>query len=56
MTKYARVRTDDGIVEGTYEDGVVTGDGGEYVVGETAELLAPTVPSAFYCVGRNFGA
>jgi 2-keto-4-pentenoate hydratase/2-oxohepta-3-ene-1,7-dioic acid hydratase in catechol pathway len=56
MTKYARVRVGEEVVEGTYEDGVVTADGDEYVVGEDCDLLAPCVPSAFYCVGRNFGA
>ncbi|WP_255148910.1 fumarylacetoacetate hydrolase family protein [Halorarius halobius] len=55
MTKYARARTDAGVIEGTYADGVVTADGEEYVVGEDCELLAPCEPSAFYCVGRNFG-
>ena len=55
MTKYARVSTDDGIRTGEYDDGVVTTDEGEYVVGKDADLLAPCEPSAFYCVGRNFG-
>lgn len=55
MTKYARVSTDDGIQTGEYDDGVVTTDEGEYVVGEGADLLAPCEPSAFYCVGRNYG-
>ena len=55
MTKYARVSTDDGIRTGEYDDGVVATDEGEYVVGEDADLLAPCEPSAFYCVGRNYG-
>ncbi|PSQ53368.1 fumarylacetoacetase [Halobacteriales archaeon SW_8_65_20] len=55
MTKYARVSTDDGIQTGEYDDGVVATDDGEYAVGEDAELLAPCEPSAFYCVGRNYG-
>ncbi|RNJ25710.1 fumarylacetoacetate hydrolase family protein [Halosegnis longus] len=55
MTKYARVTTDDGVQTGEYDDGVVTTDDGEYVVGEDADLLAPCEPSAFYCVGRNYG-
>jgi len=55
MTKYARVSTDDGIRTGEYDDGVVTTDEGEYVVGKDADLLAPCEPSAFYCVGRNYG-
>lgn len=53
--KVARVRTADGVVRGPYEDGTVRADGTEYVVGEDADLLAPCVPSAFYCVGRNYG-
>lgn len=53
--KFARVRTPEGVRAGEYENGVVTADGEEYAVGESAELLAPCVPSAFYCVGRNFG-
>ena len=55
MTKYARVSTADGIRTGEYDDGVVTTDEGEYVVGKDADLLAPCEPSAFYCVGRNYG-
>ncbi|MDZ7747250.1 MAG: fumarylacetoacetate hydrolase family protein [Halobacteriales archaeon] len=55
MTKYARVSTDDGIQTGEYEDGVVTTDEGEYVISEDATLLAPSEPSGFYCVGRNYG-
>lgn len=55
MTKYARVRTDDGVAVGEYDDGDVTTDHGTVTVGEEAELLAPCEPSAFYCVGRNYG-
>jgi len=55
MTKYARVRTDVGIEVGEYEDGTVTTDEGTATIGEDAELLAPCEPSAFYCVGRNYG-
>ena len=54
-TKYARVRTADGVTTGVYEDGVVETDDGTVTVGEDAELLAPCEPSAFYCVGRNYG-
>lgn len=50
----ARVRTDDGVVTGEYEERTVTTADGSYVVGEDAELLAPTEPSALYCVGRNY--
>ena len=50
----ARVRTADGVVTGEYDDGTVTADGETHVVGEDAELLAPTEPSALYCVGRNY--
>jgi len=52
--KLARIRTDDGTLTGTYEDGVVTAEGTAYEVGADAELLAPCEPSTFYCVGRNF--
>ena len=54
-TRHARVRTDDGITTGIYEDGVVETDDGTVTVGEDAELLAPCEPSALYCVGRNYG-
>lgn len=55
--RLARVRTDDGLVMGEYDDGVVTENGGEsYVVGEEGSLVAPCSPSAFYCVGRNYPA
>ena len=54
-TKYARVRTDDGVTTGIYEDMVVETDDSTVTVGEDAELLAPCEPSALYCVGRNYG-
>ena len=54
-TKYARVRTDDGVTTGIYEDRVVETDDSTVTVGEGAELLAPCEPSALYCVGRNYG-
>jgi len=56
--RLARVRTPDGVRTGTYEDGTVTADGGAYDVGVDGEatLVAPTEPSAFYCVGRNYAA
>jgi 2-keto-4-pentenoate hydratase/2-oxohepta-3-ene-1,7-dioic acid hydratase in catechol pathway len=54
-TKYARVRTDDGVTTGIYEDRVVETDDSTVTVGEDAELLAPCEPSALYCVGRNYG-
>ncbi|PSQ24890.1 fumarylacetoacetase, partial [Halobacteriales archaeon QS_9_67_17] len=54
-TKYARVRTNDGIKTGVYRDGTVETDDGTVTVGEDAELLAPCEPSALYCVGRNYG-
>lgn len=53
--KLARIEAAEGVLEGRYEDGTVTTDEGEYVVGEDATLKAPCVPSAFYCVGRNYG-
>jgi 2-keto-4-pentenoate hydratase/2-oxohepta-3-ene-1,7-dioic acid hydratase in catechol pathway len=54
-TRYARVDTDEGIVVGEYDDGVVTADEGTFEVGVDADLLAPCEPAAFYCVGRNYG-
>ncbi|AKU08273.1 fumarylacetoacetate hydrolase family protein [Haloferax gibbonsii] len=54
--RLARIRTDDGLVSGRYDDGVVTADGEEYEVGVDAELLAPCEPTALYCVGRNYAA
>jgi 2-keto-4-pentenoate hydratase/2-oxohepta-3-ene-1,7-dioic acid hydratase in catechol pathway len=54
--KLARVRANGRVREGEYEDGTVTTDDGEYVVGEDADLLAPCAPGTFYCVGRNFAA
>ena len=52
--RLARIRTDDGVLTGEYDDGTVETDDGAYVVGEDAELLAPCEPSACYGVGRNF--
>ncbi|SFR61195.1 2-keto-4-pentenoate hydratase/2-oxohepta-3-ene-1,7-dioic acid hydratase (catechol pathway) [Halogeometricum rufum] len=52
--RLARIRTDDGVLTGEYDDGTVETDDGAYVVGGDAELLAPCEPSACYCVGRNF--
>jgi 2-keto-4-pentenoate hydratase/2-oxohepta-3-ene-1,7-dioic acid hydratase in catechol pathway len=52
--RLARIRTDDGVLTGEYDDGTVETDDGAYVAGEDAELLAPCEPSACYCVGRNF--
>ncbi|EMA06558.1 fumarylacetoacetate hydrolase family protein [Haloferax denitrificans] len=54
--RLARIRTDDGVVSGRYDGGVVTADGEEYEVGVDAELLAPCEPTALYCVGRNYAA
>ncbi|MFB6106931.1 MAG: fumarylacetoacetate hydrolase family protein [Halobacteriaceae archaeon] len=54
--RLARLRTDDGVVTGEYEDGAVHGDGDRYVVGEDGSLLAPCEPSACFCVGRNYAA
>ncbi|MFB6220139.1 MAG: fumarylacetoacetate hydrolase family protein, partial [Halolamina sp.] len=52
--RLARIRTDEGVVAGEYEDGVVTSDGESYVVGEDGHLAAPCDPSALYCIGRNY--
>jgi 2-keto-4-pentenoate hydratase/2-oxohepta-3-ene-1,7-dioic acid hydratase in catechol pathway len=53
--KLARAATPDGIVEGEYDDGVVTDGDQHYDIGDDADLLAPCDPSALFCVGRNFG-
>lgn len=50
----ARLRTDEGIVEGKYENGTLTTDDGEYEVGRDGDLRAPCSPTALYCVGRNY--
>lgn len=52
--KRARIQTPTGVVAGQYEDGVVTADNGEYTVGRDGTLTYPCVPSAVYCIGRNF--
>ncbi|WP_416840534.1 fumarylacetoacetate hydrolase family protein [Haloferax sp. DFSO52] len=54
--RLARIRTDDGVMTGEYDDGVVETDDGQYDVGADADLLAPCDPSALYCVGRNYVA
>ncbi|WP_058826033.1 fumarylacetoacetate hydrolase family protein [Haloferax sp. Q22] len=54
--RLARIRTDDGVVSGRYDDGIVVADGEEYEIGVDAELLAPCEPTALYCVGRNYAA
>lgn len=53
--KLARIATDDGVVTGRYEDGVVHGDDGAYEVAD-GDFLPPCEPSAMYCVGRNYAA
>ncbi len=53
--RVARAWTDDGIVTGEYDDGVLVTETDRYPICEgEAELLAPTEPSALYCVGRNY--
>ena len=55
--KLARMETDEGVVEGEYADGQVTTEAGDtYAIGEDGQLLAPTEPGTFFCVGRNFAA
>lgn len=55
--RLARAWTDDGVVTGEYVDGAVVTDDERYDVCEgSAELLAPTEPTALYCVGRNYAA
>lgn len=52
--KLARIETSEGVLEGEYDDGTVHTDRGSYGR-EEYDLLPPCEPSAFYCVGRNFG-
>ena len=52
--KLARARTAEGIIEGTYEDGMIETTDGVYEVGEEATLIAPVEPGTFYCIGRNY--
>jgi len=52
--KIARAQTPDGVVTGTYEDGILESDENVYEIGSDAELLAPVSPSTLYCVGRNY--
>lgn len=51
--RLARALTDDGVREGALSDGTLSTDGGEYEV-DRDDLLAPCLPSALYCVGRNY--
>ena len=52
--RLARIRTDDGVVAGEYDEGVVRSDGEAYAVGEDGRLAPPCDPSAVYCIGRNY--
>ena len=52
--RYARLRTDNGIVSGRYTDGRIVTEDGEYTVGRDGNLTSPCSPSAIYCVGRNY--
>ena len=55
--RYVRIETDDGVVAGAYEDGVVTTENEVYdLEDESNSLLAPSEPTAMYCVGRNYAA
>lgn len=52
--RIARIRTPTGPITGEYDDGTVTADGEAYKVDGAARLLAPTEPTACYCIGRNY--
>ncbi len=54
--KLARARTPDGVVTGTYEDGILKTDSEVYELDPQTDLLAPVRPSTLYCVGRNYAA
>jgi 2-keto-4-pentenoate hydratase/2-oxohepta-3-ene-1,7-dioic acid hydratase in catechol pathway len=51
--RLVRAQTGDGPREGELQDGTLSTDDGEYSI-EREDLLAPCVPSALYCVGRNY--
>jgi 2-keto-4-pentenoate hydratase/2-oxohepta-3-ene-1,7-dioic acid hydratase in catechol pathway len=51
--RLARARTGDGPREGELQGGTLHTDDGEYEI-EREDLLAPCIPSALYCVGRNY--
>lgn len=52
--KIARARTSDGIIEGTYRDGVIETADSVYELGADATFVAPVEPGTFYCIGRNY--
>jgi 2-keto-4-pentenoate hydratase/2-oxohepta-3-ene-1,7-dioic acid hydratase in catechol pathway len=52
--KLARLQTPEGIVSGSYSDGSVITDDGEYVVGRDGSLAYPCSPSTIYCIGKNY--
>jgi len=54
--RIARARTEDGVLEGEYDDGTLHAETGSYAVDPATDLLVPCRPSALYCVGRNYAA
>jgi 2-keto-4-pentenoate hydratase/2-oxohepta-3-ene-1,7-dioic acid hydratase in catechol pathway len=44
----------EGVVTGSYDDGVVSTPDGEYRVSRDGQLTYPCSPSALYCIGRNY--
>jgi len=54
--KIARAQTSDGVVTGTYENGLVESEENRYEIGADADLLAPVAPATLYCVGRNYAS
>ncbi len=54
--RLARAQTTDGVVTGTYENGVLRSGTGTYEIGADTDLLAPVSSSTLYCVGRNYAA
>jgi 2-keto-4-pentenoate hydratase/2-oxohepta-3-ene-1,7-dioic acid hydratase in catechol pathway len=52
--KRVRISTPEGVVTGSYDDGVVSTPDGEYRVGRDGQLTYPCSPSALYCIGRNY--
>lgn len=52
--RLARADTADGVVSGTYTDGVLETEDEHYLVSEEASLLPPSDPTTVYCAGRNY--
>ncbi len=52
--KIARICIDDEVLVGEYIDGKIVTEDNSFQI-DNVELLPPCSPSAFYCIGRNYG-